>query len=187
MTRLPSIVFVAAPGPRWAGWLMATVAGACLTASALQSWHFEAETRARAARLSTTEAARSPRSSPGSADRALLLQARNIAVQLSAPWDELLGVFEQHTPDAVGLLKLEPDAKAALVRVTAQAATADAMVAYLAALESDARLTDVILASHQVDRDTRGRPLRFTVIAGWRTSGVSVPAAASTRIAKVAP
>jgi len=187
MKRVPSIVFLAPHRVRWVGWGLATVATACLAASAYASWRIELDTQAHAARFNQTQALQSPRTALSAADRALLIQARSIASQLNAPWDELLGVFEEHSVPGVGLLKLEPDAKAAIVRVTAQAATAEDMVAYVAALESDARLADVVLANHQIERETAGRPVRFMLVAGWRTAGAAAPTAPVMRVAKVSP
>jgi hypothetical protein len=187
MKHPPSIVFLAPPRPRWIGWGLVAVAAACLAASAYASWRVELDTRARGTRLTQAQALLSPRTTLSPADRALLVQARSIANQLNAPWDELLGVFEEHSVPTVGLLKLEPDAKAAIVRVTAQAGTAEDMVAYVAALESDTRLTDVILASHQIERETAGRPVRFMLVASWRTTGAAAPTNPITRVARVSP
>jgi hypothetical protein len=190
MKRVPSIVFLSPSRPRWAGWVLAAAAAACLGASAYAAWRLELTVREHGARLALAQAAQSPRSTPSAADRALLLQARSISNQLNAPWDQLLGVFEEHSMQTVGLLKLEPDAKAAIVRVTAQAGSAEDMVSYVAALESDNRLADVVLASHQIERDTAGRPLRFMLVASWKTTGatgLAAPAAPLTRIAKVSP
>ena len=187
MKRLPCIVLLAAPRPRWIGWSLVGIAAACLAASGYASWRVELDTRARSTRLAQAQALLLPRTTLSSVDRALLVQARSISSQLNAPWDELLGVFEEHSVPTVGLLKLEPDAKAAIVRVTAQAATAEDMVAYVASLESDTRLTDVILASHQIERETAGRPVRFTLVASWRTTGAAVQSTPITRVAKVSP
>jgi hypothetical protein len=187
MKRVPSLVFLAPHRPRWVGWGLAALAVGGLAASAYASWCVERDTQAQAARLAATRPAQSANPTLSAADSALLVQARHIASQLNAPWDELLGVFEEHSVPGVGLLKLEPDAKAAIVRVTAQAGTADDMIAYVAALESDARLADVILVNHQIERETAGRPVRFMLLAGWRTTGANAPVAPVVRVAKVWP
>jgi hypothetical protein len=187
MKRVPSIIFLSRSRPRRIGWGLAAVAIACLGASACASWRLELDARAHEARLTRAQAAQSPRTTLSAADRALLVQARSISNQLNAPWDELLGVFEDHSVQTVGLLKLEPDARAAIVRVTAQAGTTEDMVAYVAALESDSRLTNVILASHQIERETAGRPVRFMLVAGWRTTGTAAPTAPAMRVAKMSP
>jgi len=187
MKRIPSIDFLAPPQPRWLGWGLAAAAAVLLATSAYNCWRIEIDTRSRSVRLTQAQAKQSPRAALSSADRALLVQARNIASQLNAPWDELLGVFEDRSMPTVGLLKLEPDAKAALVRVTAQAGTAEDMVSYVAALESDNRLAEVILASHQIERETAGRPVRFTLVASWRPAGPGATTVPVTRVAKVSP
>ena len=185
MKRPAPFDFAGAPRLRPLGLLLAGVAGAALLASSVLAWRAETNNAALAERLKAATAAQAPRAAMSSADRLLLAQARTVMTQLNAPWDDLLAVFEEHSTPKVGLLKLEPDAKAAIVRVTAQSASVEAMVAYVQALEGDPRLVDVILANHQIERDTAGRPVRFMLIAGWRHS-VSV-AAPPTRVAKATP
>jgi hypothetical protein len=180
--RLPAIDFLESRRPQWLGWGLIAVAAGLLAASGYGSWRIENDTRSQAARLKLAQAARAPGTAMSAADRLLLAQARSVATQLNAPWDELLAVFEEHSVPSVGLLKLEPDAKAAIVRVTAQAGDADAMVSYVEALESDARLTDVMLVNHQVEREIAGQPVRFTMLASWRPAALA--AATVTRVAK---
>jgi len=186
MKRLPCIDFAEQTRLRPAGTGLVVVASALLLASSALAWRAEKTNSALAERLKDAKSAQAPRMVMSAADRTLLAQARTVASQLNAPWDELLAVFEEHSSPGVGLLKLEPDAKAAIVRVTAQSSNVDSMVAYVEALEGDSRLTEVILANHQVERETAGRPLRFTLVASWR------PAAAAgspppTRVAKASP
>jgi Tfp pilus assembly protein PilN len=95
-------------------------------------------------------------------------QVNAVAGELSAPWSDLLAAFEEHGSGDVGLLKLEPDARAGLVRVTGQVRNTRALFGYLRALEADPRLERVVLTNHQVERNTPGMPLRFTLQAGWR-------------------
>lgn len=87
-----------------------------------------------------------------------------------APGADLLATFEEHGSNDIGLLKLEPDAKAGLVRVTGQARNTAALFAYLRELEADPRLMHVALTTQQSERDTPGQPLRFVIQAGWRTT-----------------
>lgn len=164
------------------GIAFAVVGALLLLASAAAAWRFERDNAMLADHVKAAAAARAPRTAMSTADRLLLAQARTVVSQLNAPWDDLLAVFEEHSTSKVGLLKLEPDAKAALVRVTAQAADVDAMVAYVRALEGDTRLSDVILANHQVDREIAGRPVRFMLVANWRLSVTA--GTPPTRVAK---
>ena len=102
------------------------------------------------------------------AERVRLTQAARVAGELRAPWGDLLATFEEHGQGDIGLLKLEPDAKAGVVRITGQARDAKSLFAYLHELEADVRLVRVALTTQQLERETPGQPLRFVIQAGWR-------------------
>jgi Tfp pilus assembly protein PilN len=56
------------------------------------------------------------------------------------------------------------------VRLTAEARDDTEMLAYLAALQQDPQLSSVILASHQVQSQAPGTPVRFQIQASWGES-----------------
>jgi Tfp pilus assembly protein PilN len=62
---------------------------------------------------------------------------------------------------------VEPSAAKRNIRITAEARDALDMLAYVAALQQDPRLSGVILLSHQVQAQAPGMPLRFQLQAGW--------------------
>lgn len=172
MKRLAQIDFLGGAPRPWAGFVLAALSVALLGAIAFSSWQLEQDNRAARSRL-TEQASRLLPPAPrklSEVERVRLSQAARVAGELRAPWGDLLATFEEHGQSDIGLLKLEPDAKAGLVRITGQARNAAALFAYLRELESDARLVRVALTSQQLERETPGQPLRFVIQAGWRAA-----------------
>jgi len=143
---------------------------AAAAAAGLSCWQIELGNRQRGTELAAQAARRLPSPPPKltEAERVRLAQAANVAGELRAPWGDLLATFENRGRGDIGLLKLEPDAKAGVVKVTGQARSTKALFAYLRALEDDARLERVALTTQQLERDTPGQPVRFTIQAQWR-------------------
>lgn len=159
-----------APRP-WAGVLSAALAAVLLAAAAWGAWQLEQDNRlALAAVNERTARLLPPPRRLSEAERVRVAQAARVAGELRAPWADLLATFEEHGQSDIGLLKLEPDAKAGVVRVTGQARHAKALFAYLRELEADPRLVQVALTTHQAERETPGQPLRFVIQAGWRAA-----------------
>lgn len=160
----------------WGGMALALVAAAALLLAAASSWRVEQANRDETALLNQ-RAARlvpPPPRKLTEAERLRVSQVQSVAAELRAPWSDLLASFEEHGGADVALLKLEPDARAGVVRVAGQARNTKALFEYVQALEADPRLTQVLLTAHQAERDTPGQPLRFTVQASWRKTGVAV-------------
>lgn len=91
---------------------------------------------------------------------------RKTARNMATPWTELLAALEA-TPASVALLSVEPSASKRSVTLTAEAATAAQMLAYLRTLQADTRLHDVLLLSHQLQAQAPGTPLRFQLEGHW--------------------
>jgi Tfp pilus assembly protein PilN len=172
MKSLARLDFMArAPRP-WVGLVLCAVAAGLLAAVLASAWQMERDNRDRLAQVNE-RAARllpPPPRKLTETERVRLAQATRVAGELRAPWADLLATFEEHGKNDIGLLKLEPDAKAGIVRVTGQARNTAALFAYLRELEADSRLTQVALTTHQSERETPGQPLRFVIQAGWRTT-----------------
>jgi len=101
------------------------------------------------------------------AERTRLRALRRVAQNLTTPWADVLESLEAAPNQAVALLSVEPSAAKRSIRITAEARDAQDMLAYLAALQQDTRLTSVVLLSHQVQAQAPGMPLRFQLQAGW--------------------
>jgi Tfp pilus assembly protein PilN len=120
----------------------------------------QAEADARSARPATVSAGEQAR------NRATLRVARG----LQTPWFDLLSALESAPHDSVALLAIEPSIARQSVRLTAEARDPSAMLDYLAALQADSRLAQVMLVSHQVQAQAPGRPVRFQMQAAWGVS-----------------
>lgn len=172
MKTVAQLDFLAGAPRPWPGISLLALAALLLGAAAFSAWRLEQDNRAALARLNE-QAARLLPPAPrklSEAERVRLAQAVRVAGELRAPWGDLLSTFEEHGRGDIGLLKLEPDAKAGVVRVTGQARDAKALFAYLHELEGDARLVRVALTTQQLERETPGQPLRFVIQAGWRAA-----------------
>jgi Tfp pilus assembly protein PilN len=111
--------------------------------------------------------------------------ARQAATELQMPWAELLSALETAPTQNVAVLSIEPSAARRSVKLTAEAKHPQAMIAYLAALQKDKRLTQVMLTQHQVQMQTAGTPVRFQVQAYWGGGFAGAPEIAPTAV--VAP
>ena len=170
MKRPPRLDFLAGAPRPWGGVGLAVLAAALLGAAVHSSWRLQQDNRQALATLNEQAAHRLPPAPRklSEAERVRLSQAARVASELRAPWGDLLATFEEHGRGDIGLLKLEPDAKTGLVRITGQARHAEALFAYLRELEAEPRLVRVALTTQQLERETPGQPLRFIIQAGWR-------------------
>ncbi len=98
---------------------------------------------------------------------ALLRATRQVSGNLTTPWSRLLTSLGSTSGKEVALLSIEPSVAKQSVRLTAEARDATEMLAYLAALQHDPRLSSVVLVSHQVQAQAPGTPVRFQVQAQW--------------------
>jgi Tfp pilus assembly protein PilN len=96
-----------------------------------------------------------------------IAQANSVIRRIALPWEDLFGAFEAVATGEVALLAIEPDAQKGRLRVTAEAKSSGAMLAYLDALQQQAMLQEVALASHEVQEDEPEKPLRFVLTARW--------------------
>jgi hypothetical protein len=94
--------------------------------------------------------------------------AAGVARDLQVPWAEMLAALETVQAHDVALLGVEPSATRHNIRITAEGKSLDAMLNYIDALHSDS-FPEVSLASHQVQEQTPGNPVRFVVQARWRS------------------
>lgn len=145
-----------------------------LAAGALHAWDMSSEQRALADALaqlrrdSATLAAPQPlprASDPRQAARERQLQDATRA--LHTPWADLFAALEAAPTQAVALLSIEPSVANRSLRLAAEAGDPAAMLGYLAALQKDVRLAQVVLVSHQVQAQSPGTPVRFVIQGLW--------------------
>ncbi len=161
------------PAKRAARWI-ALLGGAALIGVALP-WADAARRQAalaqelkQADQQRTAIAAPAPR--PPAADPKRIARERALRDAtrgLTTPWADLFAALEGAPTDAVALLSIEPSVANRSVRLGAEARDAKAMLGYLAALQHDVRLAQVVLITHQVQLQTPGTPVRFQIQALW--------------------
>jgi Tfp pilus assembly protein PilN len=91
--------------------------------------------------------------------------AEAVVRQLTLPWGSLIGAIEQAATRDVAILQLQPDAEQRVLRLTGEARNRDAMFEYLKRLGAARELTNVVLVSHQVQKDEPQQPIQFSVQA----------------------
>lgn len=97
------------------------------------------------------------------------VQAVNAAIrQLNIPWRDILNALEQATPGHIALLTIEPDSTRNLIRATAEAKTADAMLGYLDRLNRSPFFMTASLTHHEINDQDAQKPFRFTIEAYLR-------------------
>lgn len=86
---------------------------------------------------------------------------------LALPWEPLFAMLERIQGPDVRILAIDPNAKKHMLKLTVEAASAEAMLAYVKTLGSQAILQDVVLQSHQYTADGRALPFSFMIEAVW--------------------
>lgn len=173
MIRSPSRIDFLAPAPR-RGLGLALLAAAALALAwqgleatrALQ--RLEQERRGLGALVARRSAAPAAMTAE---DRRRHAQLDALARYLAAPWAELLAALEERRPGQAVLQRVEQDAATGSIRLTVRARHAEAMMAYVTALEADRRLANVLLHRHEPDGDAAAGALRFELSADWRGGG----------------
>ena len=149
--------------------LGAVALGLCLLALLTQLRAYERQTQQLAALERASGKTTPPTTSAARRDPVELARAqfvRKTARSLGTPWAELLAALEA-TPTTVALLSVEPSPAKHSVTLTAEAASPTQMLAYLRRLQTDQRLSDVVLVSHQLQAQAPGTPLRFQLEGHW--------------------
>lgn len=171
--RALRIDFAARRGASPAGWML-LVAG--LVAAVLVLFaHRDASERVAAQEAALRDV---ERSLPRTASRALTAQetrarkaslaaAQRIEDKLNLPWGALFSTLESLADDDVALLSLAPDPRKQQLRLSAEARTLEAMLAFHRRLEGSDELGDVALVNHEIVENAPERPVRFDLTARW--------------------
>lgn len=94
-------------------------------------------------------------------------QANDILQQLSLPWDALFEAVEVERDLKVALLSIQPNVDKRVVRISGEAKSFEALLAYMTYLEQGKTLGQVYLTSHEVRTQDAEKPVRFTLLANW--------------------
>ncbi len=99
-------------------------------------------------------------------------EAAKVEAELSIPWSQLLSELEAAGKDSeatVSLLQIEPDPGKHVVRITAEAKSLPAALAYLQRLQQSKVLRYPMLESHELKKDDPEHPVRVKLAAEWHT------------------
>jgi cell division protein FtsB len=97
------------------------------------------------------------------------VHAKQIAWQLSMPWDKLFRTLEAAATKDVALLAIEPDVERHTVTVSGEAKDYLAALTYVAGLsEQHEAFAKVYLQHHEIRAKGQERPVLFSVSATWR-------------------
>lgn len=99
-----------------------------------------------------------------------LQRANVIAVELARPWDRTFAALEAADQPGVAVLAIDPDPRRDELRIIAESKTMAGMLGYLDQLRAQSTFGQVALQQHEVRMDDPGRPIRFTLLAQWRTA-----------------
>jgi hypothetical protein len=150
---------------------LAALVGAFVWTEAWSSQVAQARTLAALESQMDDAANRAARPAPGTpGEMASSRAALGVARGLQTPWADLLTALESAPHEHVALLGIEPSIAKQTVRLVVEGRDPAAMLEYLAALQSDVRLSQVVLVSHQVQTQVIGQPIRFQVQAAWATT-----------------
>jgi Tfp pilus assembly protein PilN len=164
--------FVQSPRKRRSGGLALFALGA-IAALTMTAWRADLQGKTRALE---TQAVRLERETRGLGPAGSRLdesvsqeiqRANEVIDQLALPWDRLFRAVESVPAGQVTLLGIAPEAKSGTVQISAEAADADSMFAYVSQLQQQSELTNVYLLEHERDKRGGPRPLHFVVTASW--------------------
>ncbi len=97
-------------------------------------------------------------------------QANEVLRQIALPWEKLFLAVESSTDPEVTLLSMEPDVEKHTVNIGCEAKDIGAMLNFIKRLKERQELGSVYLQSHRVQEHDPEKPVRFSLIALWRTS-----------------
>jgi hypothetical protein len=96
-------------------------------------------------------------------------RANEVLRQLTLPWEELLQAVEAAGGKKVALLTLEPDIEKHQVKISGEASDMMVLLNYIMRLEEQPVFGPVYLQSHQVQLKDPDQPVRFALLAAWRS------------------
>ena len=97
-------------------------------------------------------------------------QANDVLHQIALPWERLFHAVESSMGPEVTLLSMEPDVEKHTVNISCEAKDIGAMLNFIKRLKERQELGSVYLQSHRIQEHDPEKPVRFSLIALWRTS-----------------
>jgi hypothetical protein len=99
-----------------------------------------------------------------------LQRANVVALELARPWDRTFAALEAADQPGVAVLAIDPDPRRDELRITAESKSMAGMLGYLDQLRAQPAFGQVALQQHEVRMDDPARPIRFTLMAQWRSA-----------------
>ncbi len=99
-----------------------------------------------------------------------LKQTSEVLRQIMLPWESLFQAVESAIYPEVTLLGLEPDLEKHTVNISCEAKDMGAMLKFIKRLKERQEFGSVYLQSHQIQERDPEKPVRFSLIAFWRTN-----------------
>lgn len=91
----------------------------------------------------------------------------DVMTRLSLPWVPLFKSLENAQDQKVFLLAIEPNIKTRTLHLTAETDKLSRALAYLDRLRRQPALSEVTLTEHEIELDTPGQPVKFTLNIAW--------------------
>lgn len=154
-------------------WLLVFVALLLWLGAAFLGWRLLVQQQADEARLAAAATrARAPVVVAVASAQPKISEVQAAAVnaavmQLNLPWRALHDAIGAATPPTIAMLALEPDARKRSMKITAEAKTSDAMIAYVEELKRQELFAGVVLTRHEINDQDANRPIRFQIEAEW--------------------
>ncbi|MEW6414716.1 MAG: hypothetical protein AB1482_05615 [Pseudomonadota bacterium] len=153
------------PRPHWAGWLLLAAGGALAAWSGWQGAQTQAALDAAVTAAPRAPAAAARTRFVAADEQAAVRQARE---QLAIPWDALFVRLETNLPKRIALVALEADARKPDATLTAEAMSAQDMLAWIEQLRLEGGFASVTLVSHALQESEAQQPLRFVLRLDWK-------------------
>jgi hypothetical protein len=161
-------------GSRLGPWVLLVGALGSLAGVSYQS-HLGREVATRAAQVTALHGMTS-RSLPALSEqgqdspevRDQVKKANAVLQLMNVPWGELFSAIESAQTANVALLAVQPDPRGRSVLLGGEARSLPTVFAFMQGLERTGRLRDVVLMGHELKSKEPGRPVAFTLSAGWQ-------------------
>jgi hypothetical protein len=181
--RALRVDFVANNQPKWWGCLLAGLG--ILLALACWQRYSEIEHQSEAVQSALAEAgkqaglapSRQPRQASSPTTQLAMQQARSLADFLQIPWNALFTGLEAASSADVALLGIEPDTGKHQLKLSAEAASRDAVFDYMQRLEATPQFSQVVLLKHEKQQEQADQPWRVVLVATWHEAPTEPPIA----------
>jgi len=94
--------------------------------------------------------------------------ANDVLRHLGVPWESLFHAVESSGNQNITLLAIEPDIEKQQVKISGEAKSFSSLMNYMTHLQGQTVFGSVYLQNHDVQQEDPDKPVRFSLIAGWK-------------------